>query len=171
MASLFLIRHAEPEITGVLLGQLDPPLSRGGRIQAGTLSAIEVEIAWTSPLRRATETAGFISANRIVEIPELREIHQGEWTGKAWTEIEAGWPDLASAKSNDWLGAAAPGGESWPDFEKRVRTAWHAVRSGPTPAAIIAHQGVNAALKYLIDGSDPIQFTQGYGQVIRLEYD
>jgi broad specificity phosphatase PhoE len=171
MASLFLIRHAEPKITGVLLGQLDPPLSPVGRIQAGALRDIDVEIAWTSPLCRATETASFIRANRIVEIPELREIHQGEWTGKTWAEVESGWPELASAKSNDWLGIAAPGGESWRDFEERVRKAWHTVRSEPVSAAIIAHQGVNAVLMYLIDGSNPTQFTQGYGEVIRLEYD
>ncbi len=170
MASLFLIRHAEPQITGVLLGQLDPPLSDAGRIQAETLSDVEVEIVWTSPLRRAKETAHFVRANRI-EIPELREIDQGEWTGKSWAEIEARWGDLALRKSNDWLGISAPGGESWPEFLERIGKAWVVVRAGVAPAAIVAHQGVNAALKFLIDGSDPTQFTQGYGEVIQLEYD
>lgn len=170
MASLFLIRHAEPEIRGVLLGQMDPPLSRHGRIQAAALADIQVEIAWTSPLHRATETAQFIRADRVREIPELREIDQGEWTGKSWAEVEARWGELALRKSKDWLGIPAPGGESWADFLVRVAKAWTTVRTGSLPTAVIAHQGVNAALKFLIDGSDPLQFTQQYAEVIQLEH-
>jgi broad specificity phosphatase PhoE len=170
MASLFLIRHAEPEVKGVLLGQMDPPLSGRGRIQAAALGLIKVEIAWTSPLRRATETAHFVSADRMREIPELREIDQGEWTGKTWVEVETRWGDFALRKSYDWLGVTPPGGESWPYFLERVKKAWAVICAGSAPAAVIAHQGVNAALKFLIDGSDPIQFTQAYGEVIRLEH-
>jgi broad specificity phosphatase PhoE len=171
MASLFLIRHAEPEVKGVLLGQMDPALSRRGRIQAAALGRIKVEIAWTSPLRRAMETAHFVCADRVREIPELREIDQCEWTGKTWVEVEAQWGHLALRKSSDWLGVTAPRGESWTHFLERVRKAWAIVCAESAPAAIIAHQGVNAALKFLIDGSDPLQFTQAYGEVIRLEYD
>ncbi len=171
MASLFLIRHAEPELTGVMLGQMDPPLSAAGRACAAALCEIRVEVAWTSPLRRARETAERLTAARVVEIPGLREIDHGQWTGKAWAQIEAEWPALASRKSSDWLGVAAPGGETWDDFLDRVRRAWSIIRTGPTSAAVIGHQGSNAALRYLIDGSDPLQFAQGYGEVIRIEYD
>jgi alpha-ribazole phosphatase len=171
MPSLFLIRHGEPELTGVLLGRMDPPLSDAGRAQAGALCEIRVEVAWTSPLRRARETAGFVNSRRLVEIPELREIDQGEWTGKTWAEIEAACGELASRKLSDWLGIAALGGETWSDFLDRIGTAWSVIRAGPTPAAVIGHQGSNAALRYLMDGSDPLQFAQRYGEVIPIEYD
>jgi alpha-ribazole phosphatase len=172
MASLFLIRHCQPEITGVLLGQMDPPLSGEGRLHAATaLAGIQVEVVWTSPLRRARETADLINAHRVVEIPELREIDQGEWTGKTWAEVEATWSDLASRKSSDWLGVPAPGGEAWSSLADRVQRAWGVIRTGPAPAAVIGHQGVNAALANLIDGRNPLEFTQHYGEVILLEYD
>jgi len=172
MAFLFLIRHAEPEITGVMLGQLDPPLSPNGRVQAvDVLSALQVDTVWTSPLRRAIETAQSIRAHHVVELTELREIDQGEWTGRTWSEIEIQWNDLAAQKTWDWLGIAAPGGESWADFIDRIGQAWTRIRTGRGPTAVVGHQAVNAALKHLIDGSDPLEFTQQYGEVIRLEYD
>jgi alpha-ribazole phosphatase len=171
MPSIYLIRHDEPEIKGVLLGQMDPPLSAAGREHAfSALGAIHVRIVWTSPLRRARETAAFLEAERVVELPELREIDEGEWTGRTWAEIELGWAPLAAQKSADWLGIAAPGGEEWMTFFDRVRAAWQEIREGPTNSAVVAHQGVIAALAHLIDGRDPLAFTQGYGEVIHLEY-
>ena len=171
MATIFLIRHGEPEITGVFLGQLDPPLSPKGQVDSkAQLSQLSVEIVWVSPLRRAWQTAIFIQAARFVSIPQLREIDQGEWSGKTWAEIEATWGDLALKKSADWLNVPAPGGETWTHFMDRIRTAWDLIRSGPSPAAIVAHQGVNAALAHLIDGRDPLQFAQQYGEVFPLEY-
>ena len=171
MASLYLIRHAEPEITGVLLGQLDPPLSAAGREQAAALAVIQVEAAWTSPLLRARQTAALIGTRNLREIPDLREIDHGQWTGKTWAEIETVWPDLAARKSSDWLGITAPGGETWAGFLQRVGTAWTTIRQGPAPAAVIGHQGVNAALMFLIASRNPLGFRQEYGEVIQVEYD
>jgi broad specificity phosphatase PhoE len=171
MASLFLIRHEEPAIAGVMLGQMDPALSLAGKTRAAAaLPEIQVEVAWTSPLRRARETAAFIRSRRLAEIPELREIHQGEWTGKTWAEIEDKDKDLAARKLSDWLGIAAPGGETWADFLDRIRRAWSVIRAGPKPAAVIGHLGVNAALAHLIDDRNPLGFTQKYGEVISIEY-
>jgi alpha-ribazole phosphatase len=172
MATLYLIRHGKPEVTGVMLGQLDPPLSGDGRTCAtAALSRIDVEVVWTSPLSRARETAELICSHSLVELPDLREIDQGDWTGKTWTEIEVNWPELAARKSSDWLGVAAPGGESWSGFLERVNRAWNTIRAGAMPAAITGHQGVNAALMYLIEGRDPLEFVQGYGEVIQVEFD
>jgi broad specificity phosphatase PhoE len=172
MATLYLIRHGEPEITGVMLGQMDPPLSRRGRSEvAARLAGLFVEQAWTSPLRRAHETAQFIPARDLVELPELREIDHGDWTGKSWAEIEAAWPELAAHKSSDWLGVAAPGGETWERFLERVQSAWKMIRAGRMPAAVVGHQGVNAALMYVIKGCSPLEFKQAYGEVIQIDYD
>ena len=172
MASIYLIRHDEPEMKGALLGQMDPPLSDAGREHAArALGGMHVPLAWTSPLLRAKDTAVFLHAAKVVEVPALREIDHGEWTGKTWAEIELGWAALASQKSADWLGIAAPGGEEWTTFLDRVRVAWRMIREGPSDSAVVAHQGVNAALAHLIKGRDPLEFTQGYGEVIHLEYD
>jgi alpha-ribazole phosphatase len=172
MASIYLIRHDETEMRGVLLGQMNPPLSEAGRAHAArALGGMHVPVAWTSPLRRAKDTAVFLNAAKVVEVPALREIDHGEWNGKTWAEIEFGWAALAVQKSADWLGIAAPGGEEWMAFLDRVRSAWQAIREGPPNSAVVAHQGVNAALAHLINGRDPLAYTQGYGEVIHLEYD
>ncbi len=172
MALLFLIRHGEPEIRGVMLGQMDPPLSVQGRQDAAAaFDGIAVDTVWSSPLRRARETAALIQCRRVAEIAGLREVDQGQWTGKTWAEVEAGWPDLAAQKLDDWLGFYAPGGEDWNTVLERVRCAWELVKAGPSPTAIVGHQGVNSALLYLIEGRDPLVFQQAYGEVILVEYD
>ncbi len=172
MATLFLIRHGEPEIRGSFLGQLDPPLSSIGHMNAErALINISVETVYTSPLLRAQQTAAYLHCQHFMIVPELREIDFGEWTGKTWRQIEEIWPETAAKKMTDWLGVTPLGGEPWPDFLQRVRFAWQIIRSGPDPAAIVAHQGVNAALAFLIQGRDPLPFVQAYSEVILIDYE
>ena len=171
MAALFLIRHAEPAVKGVFLGQLDPPLSPTGHAQAQrVLSHLQVKIAYVSPLRRARETASYLRSAQVVVFPELQEIDFGEWTGKTWQQIQAGWPELTSQKLKDWLGTTPPSGESWVSFVCRVRSAWQRIRSGPSPAVVVAHEGVNAALASIIDGRSPLNFSQAYTGITSIEY-
>lgn len=171
MAALFLIRHAEPAWQGAFLGQSDPPLSLAGHAQAQrVLSDIQVEIAYVSPLRRAQETASYLRSSHTLVLPELQEIDFGEWTGRTWEQIQSAWPELASRKLKDWLQVTPPGGESWMDFIGRVRRAWQRIRSGPSPAAIVAHGGVNAALVSIVTGHSPLHFNQTYAGVTNIEY-
>jgi broad specificity phosphatase PhoE len=144
MPQLFLVRHAEPALTGVLLGQCDPPLSETGRAHAASLlHDVEFAIVYTSPLRRALETARRIARSARIEIiDDLREIGFGEWDGRKWAEIEVSSPSLAARKLEDWRGITPPGGEPWPEFEARVNRAFHHIRTGPRPAAVVAHRAV-----------------------------
>ncbi len=172
MAQLYLIRHAKPEGSGTFLGQADPPLAPGALDGISqTLSALRVEVAYLSPLRRARETALCLECASVIVVPELREIDFGHWTEKTWREIEAQWPDLSKQKLQNWLEVTTPGGESWPDFVERIRLAWNRIRQGPFPAAVIAHVGVNGALSQFVTGLPASQFTQGYGEIIELAYD
>jgi broad specificity phosphatase PhoE len=174
MATFLLIRHAEPAIRGVFLGQMDPPLSARGKQQTTDLASLkegkENMIVYSSPLRRALQTASGLRFHELVILPDLREVDMGEWTGKQWAEIEVEWGSVARKKSADWLGIPAPGGETWKDLTTRVGRAWKKIRSGPEPFAVVAHQGVNAALAHVITGADPNKFHQQYGEVIHMEY-
>ncbi len=171
MPTLYLIRHAEPQIKGVLLGRLDSPLSAIGFEHAEqTLSGMEVSVAYSSPLLRARQTAAFLRAARRVDTDALREVDYGHWTGKTWAEVETEWPALAAEKCADWLGVRAPGGESWQEVLDRVRPICQAIRDGEAPAAVVAHQGVNAALASMLDNRNPLEFVQRYGEVIHVEY-
>ena len=171
MASFYLIRHAEPELRGVFLGQLDPPLSAAGHAQAAaSLATLPAAIVYTSPLARALQTAHYLRAPEYRILLNLREMHQGEWTGKTWAQIESGWSDVVARKQLDWLAVTPPGAEPWPQFLARIRQTWRTIREGPQPAAVVAHQAVNAALAHLACGTDPLTFFQQYGEVTHVEY-
>lgn len=171
MATLYLIRHACPAVAGVLLGQSDPPLSDGGRWDAdcafGALTAARI---YSSPLRRAMETAAFLrSPSAVTALAGLAEISLGAWDGKSWEEVQRSDRALASRKSEDWFGVTPPGGESWAAFTRRVLSALEVVRSGPMPAAVVAHLAVNSVIAAAILGSSPGQFEQAYCEVIELD--
>ncbi len=171
MSTLYLIRHACPAVAGVLLGQSDPPLSDKGRNDAYcAFSAFTVQRIYSSPLRRATETAVFLqSPSAVTELDGLAEISLGAWDGKSWDEVQRCDPALASRKSEDWFGVTPPGGESWMAFAGRVITALDIVRSGPMPAAVVAHLAVNSVIAATILGSSSGQFQQAYCEVIELD--
>src|SRR5215831_17550928 len=104
MGAVYLIRHARPTVEGVLLGQSDPPLSDTGRDDARVaLGKLEVATVYSSPLRRALETASFIRANApVIVLGDLAEISLGVWDGKSWEEIERSDAAFAAKKSSDW---------------------------------------------------------------------
>ncbi|MGH9628343.1 MAG: histidine phosphatase family protein [Bryobacteraceae bacterium] len=169
MPKLYLVRHAEPAITGVLLGRSDPPLSARGREQARA-ATLNVRAVYTSPLRRARETAEIMAPSAAIEVlPDLIEISHGEWNGKTWTAIERDYPEIAAQKEKDWFGAAAPGGEDWDTFIARVDAAFERVKQGPFPAAVVAHFAVNARIAQRLRGIHPLQFTQGYCEPLAYE--
>jgi broad specificity phosphatase PhoE len=173
MPILYLIRHGEPEIRGVFPGAHDPPLAvRGKEEVRRRLSSLTVSVAYTSPARRARETAECVAASRLIELPGLREINYGLWSGLRWEEIGERWSALAAAKCRDWLGVAAPDGERWGDVLARAAEVLQTIRQAPSaPAAVVAHQGINAALISLIDGRNPLEFVQSYGEVVRVKLD
>jgi broad specificity phosphatase PhoE len=173
MQTLLLVRHAEPELTGVLLGRLDPPLSEAGVREAQShLAGLEVRMVYSSPLRRALETAQMIDCGAPLQVlEELAEIDLGDWDGLRWREIERRDPDLARRKLDDWFGVSPPGGEPWPAFAKRVARALERIRLGPFPAAVVAHIAVNAQLAHLVAGLDPAAFTQEYCQTQTYDLD
>lgn len=171
MRTLYLIRHACPAIEGVLLGQSDPPLSDRGRQDARlAFQGFEVEHVYSSPLRRARETAEFLqSPAEVTVLAELAEISLGAWDGKCWEEVQRADPALANRKSEDWFGVTPPDGESWSAFTERVLSALDHVRRSSMPAAIVAHWAVNSVIAASLLGSPPTQFQQAYCEV--LEFD
>jgi broad specificity phosphatase PhoE len=179
---LYLVRHAEPAITGVLLGGLDPDLSLAGKRAAGELRLPHVAIVYSSALKRALSTAITVcphfpdfSDRESGDIPryssgllvdsDLNEISYGDWDGLSWAEIERRYPAIVRPKLANWQGVTPPGGEPWADFENRVDRALERIRRGPTPAAVIAHQTVNAHICYRLTGSDPFEYSQSYCEV------
>ncbi len=154
-ATLVLLRHGESEwiAEGRFQGQGDPPLSALGLRQA-SLSAARLAhprrspalpipagppaVIHHSPLRRTTETArrlataiaeagAFGSAPALVPDPGFLEIGQGEWEGLPGATIAARWGDVLEGWRRDPVAAWAPGGESLPEVDARVRASLRAL--------------------------------------------
>lgn len=172
MPTLFLVRHAEPALTNVVLGCADAPLSDAGRVHAASIwGARELpRRVYSSPLLRARQTAELMTPMPVEIVDDFREISYGAWDGKTWDEIESVDPEVARRKQADWFGVTPPGGESWADFDARIIRAWERIRNAPAPCAIVAHAAVNAVLAAIVAEADPLAFRQQYGEVLAFEF-
>jgi broad specificity phosphatase PhoE len=172
MPELLLVRHAEPERKGVLLGRLDPVLSAAGHQRAArTMPELRAAAAYVSPLRRAQQTASYLAAGiPRVTLPDLAEVGLGDWEGLLWEDVELQWPELSRRKIERWFDVPAPGGEGWAEVHARARRVLEIVRSGPAPAIVVAHLGINAMLLHCVTGRDPQSHCQDYCDVVELTY-
>jgi broad specificity phosphatase PhoE len=137
---LYLIRHGRSHFGGEAEhfasargAQWDPPLSDEGREQARLLAKrlcvmdLEPFVLYSSPLRRARETAEAFADHRGAEIAfhdDLVEAHIGEWEGKPFEEIVEADPEIAwSLRNQQAIWHRAPGAERVDRFRERVRMA------------------------------------------------
>ncbi|MCX7969133.1 MAG: histidine phosphatase family protein [Armatimonadetes bacterium] len=131
MVRLFLVRHGQSVWNDEkrVQGQQDVPLSEEGRKQATALGerlkGIQIHACFSSPLKRAVETAELIlkvSGNSVSITPltELMERNFGDWEGKQIDQLQSLFPNELS----QWLAAqqipAPPNGESIDELMKRV---------------------------------------------------
>ena len=102
MTTILLARHGETDWNreGRFQGWADPPLNATGRAQAVDLSvalmAEELAAVYSSPLRRAYETAEIVAASRDLEpvrLDALREVDVGSWSGLTREEIDQRFPE------------------------------------------------------------------------------
>jgi broad specificity phosphatase PhoE len=81
-------------------GHADRPLSERGHEQAQALAErlahIELDAVYSSDLQRARDTAAVVAENQGLELhqlPELREVDVGSWSGLTRAEAEERFPD------------------------------------------------------------------------------
>jgi broad specificity phosphatase PhoE len=126
MLTLILTRHGQATAGEVMLGgQLDVPLTPGGRAQAealaGRLSGVRIDRIVSSPMLRALETAQAIATGRPVELDErLRELDYGRWESLTYAEIDDRDPELRARWEHDPAATHSPGGESGDDVAARA---------------------------------------------------
>lgn len=156
MKQLVLVRHGETEWNAArrLQGQTDIALSDIGRSQAKALAPviarIRPDIAVTSDLSRAAETASLLGAEARRE-PGFREQDLGNWSGQEIDLLLEKDPELYHRwRAGDFI---PPGGESWTEFRERVADNIEAVkRETQLTGLVVCHGGViRAALDALLD--------------------
>lgn len=118
---LTLIAHASTAAVRSAAFPLDEGIDEAGEKTARKLAETlpSYAAAWTSPARRAVETASALALDVIVE-PLLRDLDVGRWSGRAFSDVEKSEPEAAMK----WLSepSAAPhGGESVEQLLMRIR--------------------------------------------------
>ena len=118
MTVLYLVRHGQSDWNAAnrFQGHVDRPLTDLGREQADALArelaATALERIYSSPLRRALDTATAVAAGRELEVVAdegLREVDVGSWAGLTRAEVEERYP----AAFRRWVA----GGDGWADGE------------------------------------------------------
>ena len=161
MVRLLLVRHGRSEMNAErrVQGWLDSPLDDMGRAQARALvKRLRTEapaLLYTSPLRRAQETAEIIAAALGIGVmgdERLKERGVGDLAGLTGAEIEARFPGfLESWRSTRMV--APPGGEAPRRFGERVAAAFEQIvaRHPDSVVGVVTHGGVLAVyLGYLL---------------------
>ena len=149
---IFLVRHAESTWNRLrkIQGQKDPDLSDYGRKEAMLLRRrlrdLETEGIYSSPLRRAYETARIAvgKGKRIEIVPDLREIDLGEWEGKTLARIRKEYGDSFDRWAVAPTEVRIPGGEDFISFDKRVRRAMASIERNHKQGIVLvfSHGGV-----------------------------
>jgi broad specificity phosphatase PhoE len=165
MTEILFIRHGQTpaNATGHWQGWTDAPLTPTGRAQAQAIArqlAVErgqVAALYTSPLRRALETAQVVGAAldlQPISVDQLKEIHFGQLEGVTLQEMEARFPDLyARWQDKTDMAFQWPGGERRIDFFNRAAEACQRIiaRHLEEKLVIVAHGGtIRACLAHLL---------------------
>jgi broad specificity phosphatase PhoE len=161
--TIVLVRHGETDWNREhrYQGHADTALNEAGRQQARELvDALRPEgvtLVYTSPLRRASETATIVAGHLGLEARELealREIDVGDWQGLTIDEVRLRFPEHADV---GWH-AGWPNGETHDELSARVVPALLALddahrgerilgvtHAGPIRAALMAATGLSQA--------------------------
>ncbi len=136
-ATILLMRHGETAWNRErrIMGDLDVPLSEEGRRQCEQAAALVEAFAATrivsSPLARATESAGIVAARLGVPVAtdgNLVEVRFGRWQGQTYEEVAR--DPLYLEFAADPVANATPGGETVACVQKRGLEGLASIRAG-----------------------------------------
>jgi broad specificity phosphatase PhoE len=138
MDDLVLVRHGESKTAAAGLVGGDSALTARGREQARAFAGRAFDVCFTSPARRARETAALaLEGGEVPQtvLPELADIEFGEFTGKPLSEYRA------------WIAAhdpaeAPPGGESRVDTLRRFCRAYRCLLGRPEAHVLVVAHGL-----------------------------
>lgn len=175
--TILLVRHGEsaPEHPDRPFprrdGHGDPPLAPEGREQARRVgqrlaaehrAGLAIDAVYVTTLQRTHQTASpllDLLDHTAVEVPELREVHLGDWEGSFRARVGAGDPVFAQVLADErW--DAIPGAEPVEDFTARLRTGIGSIADRHPDQRVVAvvHGGVIGRLLAMATGSTGFAF-------------
>ena len=171
MKKVYLIRHGLPDFPDgkrMCIGTTDIPMGEAGLAQAAQMAAKlpAVTAVFSSPLTRAVQTAQAIGMP-VTILPDLREMHAGEWDGLTFAEIRQRYPELYAARASD-LTIPLPGAEDHEEGLHRFAAAMEkAANLAPGDFAAVAHGGIIAQFLQSISGT---WYKPNYTEIVTLTY-
>ena len=169
MKKVYLIRHGLPDFPGgkgMCIGTTDIPMGEAGLDQAAQMAQKlpPVTAVFSSPLARAVQTAEAIGLP-VTVLPDLRELHAGEWDGLTFSQIRQRYPELYAARGLDST-IPPPGSEDAEAALVRFRLDLErAAADAPGDLAVVAHGGIIAKFLQSLTG---VWRKPGYTEVIPL---
>jgi len=164
--TLYLVRHGETDLNVAqrCQGSLDVPLNAAGEAQVAALAKqladVHFDAAYTSPLRRASNSARILLGARVVPLTEvhaLSELSYGAWQGTSYAE----WPAGAAERwKSDPFTMEFPEGETLHAVRAR---AWPAlqqiIKAHPEQTLLVtAHGHLNRVLLMALLDKPELQF-------------
>jgi broad specificity phosphatase PhoE len=176
---LFLCRHGEPKASarGRVCGSLDVRLSLEGARQARLLAAVlaptPLVAVYSSPQRRALDTARVVAAEHGVapiQLDALREVDFGALEGLTYDEAAERYPDVYRSWMHRPARVRFPGGEGYADVRARAQAALAEIlgERQDESLAVVAHGGlIRAVLAICLEMPDEASFRldQRYGAI------
>jgi broad specificity phosphatase PhoE len=126
---LIFVRHAEAEGNAKrrFQGWTDGELTEKGHIQAALaakrLKDTDIDVIYSSSLRRTLQTAGYISKAKnlpIIRTDKLKEINGGAWENIRFDQLPVLWPHEYDTWENKPHIHKMPEGESMEEFQQRL---------------------------------------------------
>ncbi len=166
--SIILVRHGQTawNTSEVFRGRIDIELDETGLKQAELLgeylSQRELEAVYSSPLKRAVQTAEAIARHHglTVEIaPHLNDMDFGEWQGLSLQEVGNRFGELFQLWTSEPHRVRIPSGESLDDVRERVLTLVNRiVDTHKGTVVLVSHRVVNKVLICALLGLDSSHF-------------
>jgi probable phosphoglycerate mutase len=155
--TILLIRHGETAWNRekIFRGVYDIPLNENGRHQAGhlarALAGRRIDVAYSSPLSRAMETAQIALEPHGIEATVhdgLTDFNYGAWTGLKDEVVAQRWPEEHARWLAEPHAAHPPGGDTLQGLFDRAFASLEelAQRHAGQTVALFAHRVVNKVL-------------------------
>ena len=168
MTELILARHGETvwNVERVFRGRADVDLDEVGIKQAELLgkylSDWELEVIYSSPIKRALDTANIIARYQKVAVriaQGLTDFDYGKWQSLPEQEVKRLCPDLLNAWHNIPDKVRMPGGESLEDVRRRAVEVVNGILSRHQGnVLLVSHRVVNKVLICYLLGLDNSHF-------------
>jgi len=175
--ALYIARHGQTDwnASGRYQARTDVPINSTGRMQASLLHTLfdtlglDFRRAHSSPLSRATETAGILLADSKTELSvesSFLEMDLGEWEGRHTDDLIAEFGDGYHQWRDNGYVTAPHGGETIFDVIERVKPRVEQLAAGSDrfDILIVAHQATNMGIKASLSGDTSAETLRWYRQ-------